>query len=66
MSIQHRACGFHWRLGFAFVRLQTARGCTLLVLGQASYARSSAAVVLDCSALRAEAHGRNGAEPLWF
>jgi hypothetical protein len=31
--------------------------CTLLVLGQASYAQSSAAVVLDCSALRMKAQG---------
>jgi hypothetical protein len=42
---------------FRFRQAADRTRCTLLVLGQASYAQSSAAVVLDCSALRAEAHG---------
>jgi hypothetical protein len=42
---------------FRFRQAADRTRCTLLVLGQASYAQSSAAVVLDCSALRAEAQG---------
>jgi hypothetical protein len=42
---------------FRFRQAADRTRCTLLVLGQASYAQSSAAVVLDCSALRTEAQG---------
>jgi hypothetical protein len=42
---------------FRFRQAADRTRATLLVLGQASYAQSSAAVVLDCSTLRAEAQG---------